>query len=233
MAWLAFSGNVSASNQLVLAASWQPAFCETRPGVRECRSQTSDRFDADHFALHGLWPQPRNKAYCSVSPGLVRADKKRHWHALPKLKLSSAIRQELERVMPGVASGLHRHEWVKHGSCYTSKGAEHYFRDSVALMRALNTSRVRSLFKASLGKRVTTAAVRRAFDTSFGRGAGKRVRVQCKRVGARKLITELHIALARSRGEIRFAEAIAGGRKLTSRCDGGIVDMAGLTPRKR
>ena len=40
----------------VLAASWQPSFCETKPDKDECESQTGDRFDATHFAIHGLWP---------------------------------------------------------------------------------------------------------------------------------------------------------------------------------
>jgi ribonuclease T2 len=35
----------------VLAVSWQPAFCETRPRLPECRSQTADRFDASNFRI--------------------------------------------------------------------------------------------------------------------------------------------------------------------------------------
>ena len=220
-----------AAGQLILAASWQPAFCETRPGVKECRTQTAHRFDADHFALHGLWPQPRNKAYCSVAPALIRADKKRRWLALPKLRLTPRTRSELQRVMPGVASGLHRHEWVKHGSCYSNKGAEHYYRVSLDLMHELNASRVRALFRAHLGKRLSSRAVRLAFDDSFGRGAGKRVRIQCKRVGNRKLISELQIALGKADGRASFADAILRGRKLTNRCKSGIVDVAGIAPR--
>jgi len=49
--------------EYVLAVSWQPAFCETRPRLPECRSQTADRFDATNFTLHGLWPRPRSRAY--------------------------------------------------------------------------------------------------------------------------------------------------------------------------
>ena len=51
---------------MVLAISWQAGFCETRPRLPECRSQTNKRYDANHFALHGLWPQPGNLAYCDV-----------------------------------------------------------------------------------------------------------------------------------------------------------------------
>lgn len=231
---VAASGAATAAGHLILAASWQPAFCETRPGVTECRSQTRERFDADHFALHGLWPQPRNKTYCSVSPGLIRTDKQRQWLGLPKLPLSQATREELNRVMPGVASGLHRHEWIKHGSCFSKLGAEHYFRVSLALMRELNASRVRELFRDRIGQRVQAGEVRRAFDKSFGHGAGKRVRMQCRRVGARTLISELQIALGPITGKRQlvsnklFADAISRGRKLSHRCKSGLVDETGL-----
>ena len=56
----------AAEAEALLAVSWQPAFCETKPGKPECTSMTTARFDATHLALHGLWPQPRSKAYCGV-----------------------------------------------------------------------------------------------------------------------------------------------------------------------
>src|SRR3546814_5265076 len=60
----------AAADFFVLAVSWQPAFCETRPAKPECVTQDEDRFDASHFALHGLWPQPRGNVSCGVEPGL-------------------------------------------------------------------------------------------------------------------------------------------------------------------
>ena len=69
--------------QYVLAVNWQLAFCETRSRLPECRSQTEDRFDASHFTLHGLWPQPRSKAYCGVAKTDIAKDKKRRWRDLP------------------------------------------------------------------------------------------------------------------------------------------------------
>ena len=50
----------------LLAISWQPAFCQTRQRKSECITQTQARFDADHFTLHGLCPQPINNVYCDV-----------------------------------------------------------------------------------------------------------------------------------------------------------------------
>ncbi len=50
-----------------LAVSWQPAFCEARTRTPECRSQTPGRFDASHFSLHGLWPEPYENVFCGVS----------------------------------------------------------------------------------------------------------------------------------------------------------------------
>src|SRR5919106_3071326 len=55
------------SSGYVLAASWQPAFCQTHRSKSECQTQTEARFDSAHFALHGLWPRPRANVYCGVS----------------------------------------------------------------------------------------------------------------------------------------------------------------------
>ncbi|MEO7221448.1 MAG: hypothetical protein ABIY37_03170, partial [Devosia sp.] len=41
----------------VLTVSWHPAFCETKPNLRECRNEQTGDYAADHFSLHGLWPQ--------------------------------------------------------------------------------------------------------------------------------------------------------------------------------
>jgi hypothetical protein len=112
----------------VLAVSWQPAFCETRPRLPECRSQTADRFDASNFALHGLWPQPRSQAYCGVDERTVAQDKRRRWRDLPWERLDDDLWSRLRQAMPGTRSGLHKHEWIKHGTCYDGAGACGVFR---------------------------------------------------------------------------------------------------------
>ena len=108
--------------QYVLAVNWQLAFCETRSRLPECRSQTEDRFDASHFTLHGLWPQPRSKAYCGVAKTDIAKDKKRRWRDLPWDRLDQTTWKRLQRLMPGTRSGLHKHEWIKHGTCYDGTG---------------------------------------------------------------------------------------------------------------
>ena len=52
--------------EAILALGWEPAFCEGHANKRECASATPSDFDATHFTLHGLWPQPRRKQYCNV-----------------------------------------------------------------------------------------------------------------------------------------------------------------------
>lgn len=213
---------------LLLAVSWQPAFCESRPRQTECRSQREDRFDASHFTLHGLWPQPRDNVYCNVSDRMKRDDKGRRWDWLPVLDLEGGTRSELKKVMPGTASFLHRHEWVKHGTCY-SEDAETYYGDSLRMMEALNSSEVQKLFVANVGHNVSGKAIREAFETAFGPGSGKRVQVSCREDGNRRLITELKIYLGGPLAEpTSFADALRAGEKTAPGCNGGIVDPVGL-----
>lgn len=214
--------------QYVLAVNWQPAFCETAQHVRECRDQQPNSFEASHFTLHGLWPQPRNNEYCGVSDGDLWASRDGRWHDLPPLDLTIAQRRDLDEVMPGSQSGLDRHEWVKHGTCYGTDQRE-YYADSLDLMLALNTSDVVELFAANIGKRITLVQVRAAFDSSFGTGAGERVSMSCIEDGNRILITELQINLT---GEITGPDDLGtlmlAAEPADSECRAGQVDVVGF-----
>lgn len=215
--------------QFVLAASWQPAFCETRSRLPECRSQTSERYDASHFSLHGLWPQPRSKAYCGVTKGEIRKDKDRRWRDLAWNRLDHDLWKRLKKVMPGTRSGLHKHEWVKHGTCYDGAGPEQYFADALHLMDALNRSEVRKLFVTRTGKQLTGSQIRAAFDKSFGAGAGDRVRISCKTDQDRRLIVELTIGLTGTISSTsRMSDLIAASHPTEPGCPSGIVDAIGL-----
>jgi len=143
------------SGDMVLAISWQPGFSESRPGIPECRTQTPERYDASRFSLHGLWPQPGNRTYCSVSPAEMRRDATRRWKRLESLQLPADMRQRLEKVMPGTLSYLHRHEWIKHGTCYADT-PENYYRDSLLLIDQINASAVQNLFHDSIGRQLTS-----------------------------------------------------------------------------
>jgi len=222
-------GTAGGGASYVFAISWQPAFCEGLPSKTECRTQTADRFDATHFTLHGLWPQPRGNAYCGVPRADVEADRAHRWEDLPEPELQPGTRAALEKVMPGTASFLERHEWTEHGTCFFEKSADAYFRREVALIGQINTSPVQKLFADNIGKEIETSAIRQAFDQGFGAGAGDRVRVACKRDGDRRIIVELTIGL---RGEIvdsaSLASLIAGASPTDQGCKSGIVDPVGL-----
>lgn len=213
--------------QYVLAASWQPAFCETKPDKVECQTQTAERFDASHFALHGLWPQPRSLSYCRVERPQIEDDKAGRWSELPAVALEPATAEELNKVMPGTQSHLERHEWTRHGTCYGTT-AEEYFDDTLAMMRALNGSAVQQLFASHIGQFLSFADISKAFDQSFGEGAGRRVRMQCARNNGKLFISELTIGLT---GEITpqssLADLIAAAQPTKTECPGGIVDVAG------
>ena len=233
--WVVFEAS-AASDEVpaVLAVSWQPAFCETAPRKPECRSQTSDRYDATHFALHGLWPQPRREQYCDVSPDLVALDRRGRWLSLPPLDLSEETRTRLERVMPGHQSGLHRHEWYKHGSCYGTP--ERYFADSIALLDILNASPVRTAFAEAIGKNVQTSTIRARFNEAFGQGVGNRVRIACSDSGGRRLIRELTIGLvidtSRPIAPESLADFILAAAPTKPGCPGGEIDAVERETKK-
>jgi ribonuclease T2 len=222
------TGPAAGETQFILAVSWQPAFCEGHDDKPECESQTADRFDASHFTLHGLWPQPRGNVFCGVSQDQAAASDGGHWDDLPEVELSADLRAELDQVMPGTQSGLERHEWTKHGTCYGTT-AEEYYADSLAMMAALNGSAVAELLAANVGEELTQEQIRGAFDEAFGTGAGERVRIACNRDGNRQLIGELTIGLTGTIAvEDDFATLIQAASSTSGGCNAGVIDPVGL-----
>lgn len=214
--------------KLLLALSWQPAFCESQPSKRECRTQTAVRFDASHFSLHGLWPQPQSLKYCGVPASVRATDERRRWEALPGLNLEAETRRQLEQAMPGTASGLERHEWVRHGSCFGSD-AETYFRTALALLDQVNASQLRETLAGRVGETVTGSQLRNAFEQSFGAGAGRALGLRCGRDGARRLISEVRIKLRYPvTDSTRLKDALDLSSPAASNCDAGVVDRVGL-----
>jgi len=216
---------VSGPHNLLLALSWQNAFCETHRKRKECHrnvfsfgTQGARKHD---FVLHGLWPQPADNTYCHVPQTLISLDKHRQWNRLPEPTMDAALKKALQKVMPGVSSKLHRHEWIKHGSCYGSDAA-HYFSDAVVLTEQFNRSRAARFFADNAGSQVTLAQVRFAVNRSFGTGAGKRVELRCRN----GLITELWLHLGKA-NEADLSAMLRKGKEVHSKCRYGIIDRAG------
>lgn len=213
----------------VLAISWQPAFCEAHGRKPECLFQTATRFDGRNFTLHGLWPQPSSREFCGVSAEERKAATSGRWQKLPQLELSPQTVGELKDAMPSSQSQFDRYEWTKHGSCYPVRDAETYYRDSLRLLGAVNSSAVRDLMAANIGREIRSADIRQAFDEAFGEGAGERVRIACRDDGSRRLITEITIGL---KGDIsagtETSALILASAPTDPGCPGGVVDPVGL-----
>ncbi|MBN9243286.1 MAG: ribonuclease [Mesorhizobium sp.] len=222
------AASASGKPEYVLALSWQPAFCETKSSKPECRAQTVQGFDATHFTLHGLWPQPNGNFYCGVKASDRANDKPGRWDRLPAVTLDAATRQELETVMPGTQSALERHEWIKHGTC-SGKNQQDFFADAVRLAREVNASPVQALFAKSVGGELTSGQIRDAFDAAFGAGAGNRVRVSCVNDRGRRLIGEVTLGLT---GPIEAGSSLSGlmlaaAATDNAGCPKGLVDAVG------
>ena len=197
------------STDNLLAISWQNAFCQAHQNKRECRNVKPTAYSASHFTLHGLWPQPRNNVNCRGSK---------------KVFLEKKLYQELLEVMPAAQSGLHKHEWKKHGTCY-GKSQDAYFEDSIAMLKQVNTSAVQKLFARNVGKTISSKQVMQAFDKSFGKGTGRKVKMMCRK----GLITELQINLS---GEINpkspLDKLLKHARNAKGGCKKGKVDAVGF-----
>ena len=214
----------------VLALSWQPAFCETRPNKTECVSQDENGFDAKNFVLHGLWPNVRNRGksygYCNV-PEKFR---KRSWCDLPALKLSKGVRKRLRTFMPGSASCLQRHEWYKHGSC-SGLSPDEYYALTDKLVRMVSETEFSKFISANIGRYVKRNAVLNAFDKEFGKGSRSFLELKCKTKKGIKFLTEIRIYLRKDLTESDRLKDLLPKQKISvsGRCPGKFkIDRAGL-----
>ncbi len=211
-------------NDYLLALSWQPSFCQNNQDKTECLAQSDNSYDATHFSLHGLWPQPERNTYCNVTNENKELDEQGKWDQLPVLGLSIETYDNLMKIMPGVISYLQRHEWIKHGTCY-STSPEEYFKESIMLTNEINVSVVSNFFKNNIGFQVTSDDIRAKFDEAFGNGAGNRVEVKCDD----GMISELRINLS---GKIddnsKLKELILSADSVSPGCKRGLIDAAGF-----
>jgi ribonuclease T2 len=208
------------SRQNLLAISWQNAFCQTHQYKKECKNMSKKDFGASNFVLHGLWPQPKSNQYCKVDKKQVGMDKNRQWHRLNNLDLTSSTRERLSKLMPGYSSNLHKHEWIKHGTCYGTDASE-YYDNAMDLITQINESKVQEFFNTNIGKRVALKDIRKVFDKEFGRGSGEHVTMNC----SKGLITELWVHIGN--GSDKLKELLTKGETPKSRCHKGRIDAVG------
>lgn len=214
----------SQAQNYLLALSWQPAFCQTHQQKTECETQSTGRYDANHMALHGLWPQPESNIYCNVSNNKKRLDQRKMWNQLPALGLTEETYGDLIETMPGVASYLHRHEWIKHGTCYSTT-PEEYYRESIILTEQINASPVRDLFADNIGQTISSVEIKTMFDEAFGAGAGDKIQVKCDE----GMIVELWINLNGSIDDgSRISDLLKNAHPAASSCSGGVIDPVGF-----
>ena len=164
-----------------LALRWQPAFCEGRPKEPECRIDQHSTYQARNFTLHGLWP---NKKECGTGYnfcGEMRS-KPRGFCDYPALDLLTAVRDDLEKVMPSAAAGscLQRHEWFKHGTCQTQWSVDEYYMRAIDMTRQFNESGVAYFMARNIGKVISEEVFFRKVDCALGAGTRHRLQLKCK-----------------------------------------------------
>ncbi len=219
------SGSRAKRGYNLLVLNWHNAFCELNPYKAECRIGI-DGSDPGHLSLHGLWPQPRNRLYCNVPHKIIARDKHHQWKYLPDPAIDTETSKLMSRYMPGYRGYLHRHEWIKHGTCYGT-GPEEYFADAFSLASQVDRSEVGRVLREHIGRTITLYQIRKAFDRSFGRGAGKRVEMRCKN----GLLSELWINTSGHGDDLSSLIHAAPSRR--SRCQRAIVDPKGISGRYR
>lgn len=182
-------------DSVVLAMSWQPAFCESKGSKPECSlSQflSEDSYQAKNFTLHGLWP---NKNACGTSYGFCgEVSVSKNFCDYPEVNIAThTVEKELEIIMPSKAAGscLERHEWYKHGTCQ-SLDTSRYFDRALRLVKEFNQSKTADLVRKHIkNSKLKKSDLLKAIDSSFGSGASKHFIIVCQK----KMLSEIQVLL--------------------------------------
>jgi len=145
----------------LLAMSIHAAFCaDGHQRKPECRAKPMRP-----LVIHGLWPENlKARTYphdCPAAP----------------LDLDESLTLELEPFMPGMADGLHQHEWREHGGC-SGLDDDQYFRSTLELARVLDSALSARL--TTLAGRQADAATLRSAAESFSPGIGRTFTLHCR-----------------------------------------------------
>jgi len=189
----------------VLALSWQPTFCETRSDKPECATQTSDRYDATNFVLHGLWPNQQDDpshsfAYCEQPESIIDQDDG-DWCDLPPLSLSDTIATDLQVYMPGMASCLQNHEWYKHGVC-ADMSDDGYFALSNALVASFSQTEFNQIVADHIGQEVSRRDLLTQFETEFGSRTDDHLSLRCTDIDGISTLSEIRLVLKKELNDV-------------------------------
>ncbi len=201
----------------VLVVSWHNTFCENHSNKRECKRDGGDA--KNHLVLHGLWPQPRGNEYCGVSSKIKRLDRMKRWSALPKLELSKQTKELMQIYMPGYESNLQRHEWYKHGTCY-SNNPDSYFKTALSFTKELDES-IGEYLRDNLGKKINLYNIKRIAKRKLAKDIDNKIALKCKG----RVIKEIWISLS-GKGD-SLESLIKDAKSIRSNCSEAIVDKAG------
>ena len=144
----------------LMAMTIHPAFCAENTRRRECASD-----NPRPLVIHGLWPErmePRTYPHDCPAPGL---------------NLDPALALELADFMPGMADGLHQHEWRTHGGC-SGLDDDDYYRHALDLARRLDGA-LRATLTTRAGGEATASELRGVADM-FSPGLGRTLTFHCR-----------------------------------------------------
>ena len=194
---------LAVSTDNILALSWENAYCELHPRAKECK--TRDPYTYTHFSLHGLWP-----------------NKKRYCKSKYPFKLSPLMWKVLSKYMPAAKSGLARHEWIKHGTCFGTD-PETYFLTAIKLTQQFNETQFINFFNTHMGSFVSLQRIRFVLGSIFGQKNIRKFQIVCEK----GFITEIRIHLEGNPIKEDLYELIDKAKPLigVKQCKGGIIAL--------
>lgn len=214
------------STSSLLVVTWAPSLCKVESSSPGCANGHVSKLGRT-LLLHGLWPQPASEQFCGVPTAVAGRPRGLHDADLPAVILPEDVQTKLQSMVSDVTV-MAPYEWTRHGTCSGVTPAA-YFRNAVSLTEQVRKT-LDPVFGAAVGGGLSASAVRDRFDAEFGKGAGKRVGLECRSVDGEGLIVyEVRLSfppvvdLGADRATVSLRDLLVKGPTVSAGCRYGRV----------
>lgn len=198
----------------VLAASWQPGFCEhtgAGPGKPECKALDSGELAIAHLTLHGLWP---NRQECGTAYGNCKGP-----DGKPRpFQLNEDTVSRIAPWMPNFyfEQAFGKYEWNKHGACQ-ALDTDGYFDVAIRAVRQLNDAEIGKYIREHIGRSMPVAGFFERVRQVHGADVASNIQLVCS---GGSFLQELRVRLPRQFVVDQELGKLVAGPGFSARTDG-------------
>jgi len=185
------------TDHYALLMVWMPGLCKLEPTRVECKELTLRRYDGLNLAFMALQsarPGGGANTFCYTMLDDEDMDRSRQWCDMYRPKISDALTEQLQKLMPVTQSCQDRGLWARYASCTLYSPADYYSR-AVKLASGVAGTQLNRKIAAAIGETAKLSDLVDAFKADFGEDDGNAVDFICRKIQGKSHLLQVRITL--------------------------------------